>query len=374
MSFSGTAINLDTCIIINQNNRVYGVSGTFNNVESGTFIFSAEDSLGNISRNVFELPVIPYIKLTCNIGNSRPDASGDMVLTCSGAHYNGSFGKVYNSLSLHCRYKPNGGSYSDWTTMTISSHDSSSYSAYAAFSGLDYQKTYTFEVLAADVLERVTASSAGVKSVPVFHWGENDFQFEVPVNFMKGANGDFSVNGDLRVSGSNRLCFGDNYNGSRIGEDANGNLHIATDGLYLNGCSVCGLWTPSLLSDVVYSYTSRYGWYIKLGNVVTVGFHIKANCNAGYQSYLVDISGLPFTPAYPSAGGGMCSGAYMSAGFNFQCFVAETNNFITTRVQACNNTAAQNIATSSSGCFYPYGQYGGGELTLSGTITYYTNT
>ena len=70
-----------------------------------------------------------------------------------------------------------------------------------------------------------------------------------------------------------------------------------------------------------------------------------------------------------AAGGGMCSGAYVSAGFNFQSFVAETSGNITTRVQSCNHTAAGNLATSASGCWYPSGN---GDITLSGTITYMT--
>ena len=76
------------------------------------------------------------------------------------------------------------------------------------------------------------------------------------------------------------------------------------------------------------------------------------------------------TPVCSAAGGGMCSGALVSAGFDFQCFVAETSGNITTRVQACNNTSSANLLTSASGCKYPTG---GGELTVSGTITYMTS-
>jgi hypothetical protein len=102
-----------------------------------------------------------------------------------------------------------------------------------------------------------------------------------------------------------------------------------------------------------------------------VGFFIKATCNSGYDTININIADLPFTPSCASAGGGMCSGAYVSAGFNFQCFVAETTGNITTRVQACNNTSATNLSTSSSGCKF---RSGGGEITLSGTITYVTNS
>jgi hypothetical protein len=70
---------------------------------------------------------------------------------------------------------------------------------------------------------------------------------------------------------------------------------------------------------------------------------------------------------FPTAGGGMCSGAYVSAGFDFQCFVAQQSGAITTRIQQCNNTSATNLGTSATGVFY---RSGGGEMTLSGTITY----
>jgi hypothetical protein len=74
---------------------------------------------------------------------------------------------------------------------------------------------------------------------------------------------------------------------------------------------------------------------------------------------------------FSAAGGGMCSGAYVAAGFDFQCFVAETSGSITARVQACNNTSQANLSTSSSGCKY---RSGGGEITLSGTITFMANS
>jgi hypothetical protein len=103
---------------------------------------------------------------------------------------------------------------------------------------------------------------------------------------------------------------------------------------------------------------------------VTVGFYIKAECPLDWEDTLVQISGLTYTPSCSASGGGMCSGAYVSGGYNFQCFVAETDGTITTRVQACNNTSDTNLATSKSGCNY---RSGGGEITLSGTITYETN-
>lgn len=118
-------------------------------------------------------------------------------------------------------------------------------------------------------------------------------------------------------------------------------------------------WIPLLDTDAISSYTTQYGWYMKMNQTVTVGFYIKASCNSGYNSTAISISGLPFTPMCSAAGGGMCSGAYISEGNNFQCFVAETSGLITTRVQS--------LGTLSEGCRYPLDD---GELTLSGTITF----
>ena len=123
-------------------------------------------------------------------------------------------------------------------------------------------------------------------------------------------------------------------------------------------------------SSAVSSYTVRQGWYQKLGSVVTLGWQIKASINSGYESSTIAISGVPFTPTYDASGGGMCSGAYISGGFNFECWVVNSSNNITARVQACNNTGSTNLSTSASGLFY---RSGGGEITIGGTICYLTN-
>ena len=94
-------------------------------------------------------------------------------------------------------------------------------------------------------------------------------------------------------------------------------------------------------------------------------------CKIGYHGTVIYISGLPYTPKYQASGGGICSRAYISGGYTFQCFVAETNGVISLRTQGCGHTEAGNLSTSASDCKYPYN---GGELTLSGTITYITDS
>lgn len=387
---------------ITNGNATYGSStATIANIENGVFSLSATDSRGfttTVGRNLVSAgKFIPYVHLTCNIENTKPDTSGNMTVRCDGSYYDGSFGAVTNTLTVKCRFKDASGSYSDWYTMTITKNGNY-YGAYANFTipNFNYQSVYTFECQAADKLATVYSSPSSAKSTPVFHWSETDFVFEVPVYFNAGASdsgavstvgvdqtidGDLNVTGDIRLKGSgnygNTLRFGDgNY--CYITEPTDDVMTIKASSINLDANNVkvygnpipaleSGVWTPALSSSAVSSYTTRYGWYSKMGQTVSIGFYIKATCRSGYNSTLVTISGLPFTPMYVGAGGGMCAGAYVSAGFTFQCFVAETDGTISTRVQACNNTSSTNLSTSKSGCWYPSG---GGEITISGTITY----
>ncbi|MBQ2392251.1 MAG: hypothetical protein II306_10895, partial [Clostridia bacterium] len=241
---------------------------------------------------------------------------------------------------------------------------------------LNYQSSYAFEIIATDKLESVHTSTSGVRSVPVFHWGENDFKFEVPV----AVSGDLDVTGDMRLKGSgnfgNYLRLGDGdycYIAEKTDDKMTihaSELNFETGTISMNGSLIAsGTWTPTL-PVMVSSFTAQNGWYYKFGKTVIVGFYIKANISYLSSKVAVQISGLPFTPLYSAPGGGLCSQALVSAGMNFQCFVAEQFGVITTRAQACNGTAEADLGTSASGCFFPL--YGG-EITLGGTIAYMTN-
>lgn len=403
VSMSATAHNGATLVqqsITNGSTTHETSTATFANIENGVFSLSATDSRGfttTVGRNLVTAnKFVPYVRLTCNMENTKPDASGNMDVSCTGSFFNGSFGAVANTLTVECRYKTPSGSYSDWYSMTVTKNGNY-YGAYTSFTipDFDYQAVYTFECQAKDKLATVGSTPSSVKSTPVFHWSETDFVFEVPVTFNAGVNsggasavatdqtidGDLTVTGDIRLKGSgnygNTLRFGD---GSYcyITEPTDDVMTIKASSINLEANNVkvygkaipvleSGVWTPTLSSSAVSSYSTQYGWYSKMGQTVSVGFYIKATCRSGYNSTLVTIGGLPFDPLYSGAGGGMCAGAYVSAGFTFQCFVAETDGSITTRVQACNNTTTANLSTSKSGCWYPSG---GGDITISGTITY----
>lgn len=167
-----------------------GATGVFENVESGNFVFAATDSYGNSASKNLNLPVIAYVRLSCNPEMTRPDAAGNMAVRVSGSCFNSSFGKEQNVLSVAFRYREAEGSFGDWAEMTVD-QTGNSYTAQGQLTGLDYQKTYVFQVRAQDRLDAVETAEYTAKAVPVFDWGENDF----------------NVNGALKVAGETVADF-----------------------------------------------------------------------------------------------------------------------------------------------------------------------
>ena len=383
----GASIDLDSLVITNSGSVGYGFSHTFNNIESNTFSFSAADSNGNIGNDTVTPTMVNYVKLTCNYISEMPDGSGNMTVRCNGNYFNGSFGAVSNTLTVKYRYKTATGSYGAWQSMTFSTVGNTYY-ATASLTGLDYQTRYTFQCEASDRLAVVRSGEDTVKSVPVFHWGEDDFVFEVPVTFNAGVNGgggnthegDVNITGNLRLKGSgnygNTLYFGDGEY-CYLTEATDDSLTIKATGLYLNPTNLYlngstvkyGSWTPTLSSSsAVSSYTVRQGWYQKLGNVVTIGWQIKAQINSGYHSTTLSISGVPYTPSYAAFGGGIAHNLYTSTGHLFEGWGVSDSGVITARLQPATNSGNINIASSS---YYPNG---GGTLTIAGTICYITSS
>lgn len=331
VSMTATALNsatLEKQSITNGSNTFTTSTATIENVDNGVFSLSATDSRGfttTVGRNLVTAnKFVPYVKLTCNIENTKPDASGNMTIRCDGSFFNGSFGSTSNTLTVKCRYKKSGGSYSSWSTMTVTKNGNY-YGAYYTFTipDFNYQSAYVFQCQAADKLATVNSAQNTVKSTPVFHWSESDFTFEVPVLFNGGSN--FSAD----------------------------------------------KWTPSLnVSDAVTSYTIRQGWYQKVGRCVTIGFIVKADIKSGYNTSSLSITGVPFTPVYAAFGGGVAHNIYISANFNFEGWGLGTSGELTARLQPCNNTAAGNLNIASTS-YYPSG---GGTVTLAGTICYWANS
>ena len=163
---------------------INAASGTFYYADTATVSFEVTDSRGNKTTKTVTKTLIPYVILTCNISDNRPDTTGNMTVKCSGNYYNGSFGAVTNTLTVEYRYKVKGGSYGEWTAMSATK-SGNTYTATKTLTGLDYKTSYVFQTRAIDKIyvDGINSVEYSVKTTPIFDWGENDFAFNVPVKF-----------------------------------------------------------------------------------------------------------------------------------------------------------------------------------------------
>lgn len=155
-------------------------TGTFSNVESGSFTFSVTDSRGYTTSQTLSKTLINYTKPTCDLSATAPTTSGNMSLNISGNYFNGSFGSVSNTLTVKYRYKTNSGSYGSWTEVTANI-SGNTYSASVSLTGLDYLNSYTVQAKAKDKLITIKSAEKTVKSTPVFDWGSSDFKHNTDV-------------------------------------------------------------------------------------------------------------------------------------------------------------------------------------------------
>lgn len=185
-----------------------GISGsgadvTLNAVESSTVTVTVTDSRGlTTAVQLTGLSMVEYIPLTLNPTVQRESAGSDVVsVNATGNFFSGSFGAVTNTLTVKVRVKPDGGTYGDYTEITASSVGNT-YTASGEVSGVSYTTVNDIEVTAYDKIytEGKTAVYRVNKGVPVFDWGENDFNFNVPVN----------INGALTIN-SQPLSLGADY-------------------------------------------------------------------------------------------------------------------------------------------------------------------
>lgn len=174
---------------------------TYRDASYTSFSFEATDSRGYSSSITVTPTVVSYVELTCSPVISRPTPTGsNIIMSASGALYRGSFGATSNTLKLEYRYKTTDGSYSSW--ITVPSHNivlgSSKYTVtnFTLGEDFDYKSGYVFQVRAKDgatvdgvnyTLSTVTKTIEVQKGIPVFDWGENDFNVNVEL-MLKNIN------------------------------------------------------------------------------------------------------------------------------------------------------------------------------------------
>lgn len=193
------------------NQTVHASSTRFDPVNSGTFSFTATDNRGNTTTRQIVRDVVDYTKLTCVINNGNPTVDGDFDFSVSGNYFNGSFGAVTNSLKVEWRYKTAGGEYPKddlgndiWTSFENVELTELGYNAAVNITGLDYRSTYTFQARAADEVyaNYIQTTERVVRALPTFDWGEDDFNFNVPV-FKEGNPMGYYPIGGIYMSSDN---------------------------------------------------------------------------------------------------------------------------------------------------------------------------
>lgn len=177
-SFGASAKNgatIKTYSLIVGSQQTSNSTGTFQNVDSASFVFGVVDSRGFSTIQTVNKTLINYVKLTCAMTVSNPTASGECQIKITGKYFSGNFGATSNKLTV--QYNMNSGGWIN-ATATISG---TTYTATINLTGLDYTQNYTFQARAIDKLATVTSSSKTVKSTPIFDWGSDDFHFHVDV-------------------------------------------------------------------------------------------------------------------------------------------------------------------------------------------------
>ncbi len=149
------------------------------NVSIGTFDFYARDSREYFNDyKVVAKAFVPYIVLTANVTAWRVDpTSGNAVLRVEGNYFKGGFGAKDNTLKIEYRQ----GSSGDYQEAVPVISDDNTYTAEVFLEGLDYTKSFDYEVVVSDALNTVPRNATVKKGVPVFDWGEEDFAFHVPI-------------------------------------------------------------------------------------------------------------------------------------------------------------------------------------------------
>lgn len=186
----------DSSVVVSLSNGHYIGTKVISNVADSSFAFAATDSRGYSASTIVAPTIVPYINLSCNPTIKRPSpTSTRMTLSFNGNCFGGSFGAYSNAITVKYRYRERGSNYSSWVVVSSSNYtvQATSYytpSAITLVETFSYQKSYDFQVQVSDgangeILSTVTTTISVARGLPVFDWGEDDF----------------NINGALKLSG-----------------------------------------------------------------------------------------------------------------------------------------------------------------------------
>lgn len=189
--------------VVNGNQTGTGNSGYIYGATSNTFTFTATDSRGYSVEETIIKEMVPYVRLTAALRIAAFTLSGDLIFAVDGNYFNGSFGRYSNSLSLTYTLKKNG---QNVRTVTLNPQTQGSltygldtYHYEYTITGLTpvesdgINNSYSVQVTISDQLINITTDEVTSSAAPIFHWGKNDFTFNVPVHFSRGFTNDVDL-------------------------------------------------------------------------------------------------------------------------------------------------------------------------------------
>lgn len=163
-----------------------GTTQTFIGHNNGVFRFGATDTRNRSAVKTITLAAIDYRSPTISIDGIEINTNGVATIDISGTWFKGSFGKVSNDITVSYRYKANSSSsWGSWTTIpNVTKNDDGTFSVTVTKNGLSYTETYNFEARVQDAINTVSSKEYIAKSLPVFDWSSDDFNFNVPVSVL----------------------------------------------------------------------------------------------------------------------------------------------------------------------------------------------
>ena len=173
------------------------------------FTFKLKDNRGHSLEKTITMPAIDYVAVTCNTKYDTEilsDNLADINVTLSGNCFKGSFGAENNTLTVEYRYQKNNEGFpvddeghEVWTTSVGALIENTKYEISFDIKNIDYKDTYTIQARAKDAVypNGIYAKEQIVKIVPVFDWGENDFNFNVPVTIQGNPVRAFDADGRI---------------------------------------------------------------------------------------------------------------------------------------------------------------------------------
>ena len=186
----GASVSYQT---ITNSGKTYTSSvGDFNYVRDNVFTFILTDNRGQTVSRTIEVPAIDYIPLTCNVDYKTELIETDEIdtantanvtITVSGDCFNGSFGAEDNEIILQVKIGEYESEDLSWEIVTPTfSSDNSSYTYTRVIENADYKRTYVAQAIISDKANNgVRAKEQIIQIRPVFDWGKDGFNFNVPV-------------------------------------------------------------------------------------------------------------------------------------------------------------------------------------------------